>query len=254
MTESTEDGDAVDEQLERLLGEAREALADLDEDASPPAELRDVADEVNDLVADGDTAALLEATDADLPDEADPETVPDAIARSDSGSVIELRVLLLLSKLSEQWDEAGGDEVLDDLRELIRELSSREGAAEADGTDGSNGDGDPDESDGESSESEELTATSGDRFESELTGAIGDFREAVETMSEEVREREEGREREAESEPTADASERATEADGRTGRGGGGSTLSTLPPSDRADMRFPRRLSTLRTSSEQREE
>lgn len=128
MTDTTpEHDDATLDDVDDLLREAEASVAAAGD--QPPDDLREVAEVAAELVADSEPGDLLEAVGGDVSADAPPETIPEALSRSDPDAVSELRKLLVLSKAADDWED-GPEDHLEELRELIGD-----GAVGAEGID-----------------------------------------------------------------------------------------------------------------------
>jgi len=239
MSRETTDERDVEHRIGTLLSDAQAAALSADEDDA--AALRDVADGVNFLVETVDTPRLLAATGIDFEDEATPESMPAAIARADSESMTDLRFLLLLSRLSNQEGEAGGA-----LVSAIRVLA--ETRAEGDETT-------PEAQSGTDSDEDDPLERFESQIRSRLDEGIDGFREEIETARASLERRmgDEDRAEGDDGDPGEDETERedGEPADAGRGRrrlstGGGTGMVSTMPSSNRSDMKTPRRFSTVR--------
>ena len=277
MSQDPRETDDLRDRVRRVLEEAEERSASLDSDAAGDEAadaFGDLPGRANKLVLNADPAELLDAVSSEeLPEGEPPETVVDAIERSDPETLLELRKLLTLSRMAREEDENAVAEHVETFRELSRK--EEEEAVENDETEGSDEEGETEEAT-ETGETEEATeepsteeaeaeteeaeaeaeagasdpdeGTDGaDRLRKALLSGVEGLREEVRTARGELGDDEPGAEDEDEGEED-EGEEDESEGAGRERRSGGsdGTMFSTVPSRNRADMRGPSRFSTVR--------
>lgn len=228
MTETTAE-DSERTRLEQLLHRTHEELSDSEAGSAPTEEIRQVADEIDDIVSSRETDQLVEDAGVTLPDDAEPETIAKAIRQGDQESVAKLQTLLLLRKLASTESEEDRKSILADLREISqqfpgvgseraegeeRESEESTEASTDDGTDSERQDGDS----ADDAEGDEQSALFRERLEAELEDAIDEFRGNIDGFREHLR-----------SEEAEDAAEAATDEDAGTADEDAGETHRTNP-------------------------
>jgi len=263
MTPDSDSGHGdLDERVRRLLDRADEQVDSLARGDDPDEDVLDAFDEIatsaNELVSEADATDLLEvATPGELSTEGAeerPETIPEAIAESDPEAVVTLRKLLTLSRM----DEADDEGALADAVEEFRELSEApENVPDADEETETEEDGEehgeasqeaaqesPDSGASDTGSKPDAEPDRGEQLRETLQEGIDEFREGLEEVragaaaESEANEDDETNEDEADEDDEPDTTDRSERGDG--------TMFSTIPSSDRADMRRTTRFSTVR--------
>lgn len=257
----------TDDRVADLLSAVREsfesgAVAEDADELEAGGDLDEHVAEARSIVESNDPETVLEAVGlAELPDGDEPSSIPEAIARAPEARVRDLRALVTLANLAER--DAGEDfaDGLTALREALGAESERrdadasdedgsadEAAPDEDGSDGGvfadddEGEGDPEDS--QSDLSDTLKTAAGTTVEE-----FSDDVEALKGRLEALAGDEDAEAGEAEDDGALGDDEEAKDEEDDTFQIGGDSSRSsrhsTMPSSDRADMRAVRRHSTM---------
>lgn len=269
--------DRVTDLLERADEQSGSLVAgSTADDESTANDIRDLADEANEILDSADPDELLEAVGLDtLPDGSEPDSIPAAISQGDPDEVDDLRRLLHLARLGDRSDG---------LEDAISGVRARVGDAETDAAEGTSADaesestGSTDSAADEASTSdvEDETEDLEERLRSAMTSSLTAFsddvtqlQERLEALGGDAADGSAVAESESGEEPDETAAEDATEeetageateedsddglfgsglgGDSDRGTSGGATRHSTMapPPSKRADMRGTARFSTM---------
>lgn len=170
--------DQLSDRVNELVNEAETTLEGDDESG----DLAELAVEADDLLSSEDSGDVLEAVGlGELPDGSEPASIPEAIAKGDSGGVATLRALLALAKLPGAEGEER-DEIVDRVREAVDERSSEESTSSGGEESGESSGDETDEADTESSDEDETgesedsdgEESEGDGTESDADSGSGD--------------------------------------------------------------------------------
>ncbi|AEH37542.1 hypothetical protein [Halopiger xanaduensis] len=276
--------DRVTDLLERADEQSGSLVAgSTADDESTANDIRDLADEANEILDSADPDELLEAVGLDtLPDGSEPDSIPAAISQGDPDEVDDLRRLLHLSRLGDRGE--GLEDAIGSVRAGIGDSSGAgsDDSVEAESKSGDESAASSADEDSNGAEADEATSDAGggtsdleERLRSAMSSSLTDFSDDVSQLQERLEalggggdadeseaagESDESAAAESESgsEPEDEASDESDDgllgADlgsgggrGNRGTSGSGTRYSTMapPPSKRSDMRGTARFSTM---------
>lgn len=216
---------SVGERVHELVAEGERRLESLDQGADPADVFDDLASEAGELIDETDPRTLLAAIGGGEHGD-DPGSFPEAMAQSDPETVIVLRKLLLLAEI----DDGSIAESVETFRKLS-DVGSEQSEPDDRGDESESAEGEDVETEDGSTAGDEAT----DTLQLALREGIDEFRDGIERMRSELQDAEESSSDEAEDESSG-------------AKPTGGTMFSTMPSSDRPDMRKPSRLSTVRST------